>query len=642
MQKKSLKLLVVCILLIFSKVSSQEEINLNTSSVDGTLLEGANAIVRSEEIVIEINSINSMTIKTKRIVTVLDKFGDGYANYSEGYDPSRKIKKLQVIVYDASGKEIKNYKKKDFIDRSVYDGISLMNDNRVKLLDYTPVSYPYTMAFESEVQNSTTAFIAPWYPVPGYKIGVQKSSYKILNPKAIPLRIKETNFEGYQIQKNKTNEEVLYSISNVLAKRPEVYTPSLYDMIPIVKVVPKSFSLEGIKGSATDWKSLGKWEYDNLIAGRDQLPKETIEEIDKLVSKAKNKREKAKLIYKYVQDKTRYISIQLGIGGLMPFLASDVDKWGYGDCKALTNYTKALLDSQNILSYYTELYAGNEKRSIDKEFASIEGNHVILNIPDENGDIWLECTNQTLPFDFIGSFTDDRDVLVLKPEGGEIKRTRKYEPRENVLQTTATVNLGIDNSMVSNIKREARGLEYDEIYGIQYQEPKEQKLYYKKHWAYINGLEIKDIKFVDNKDSIVFTENIKVSCVSYGKKAGTRLLVTPNVFSCDQSNLPMYDNRQTSLVIPRGYINTDEYSINIPTGYVINNIPEKKAIQTEFGEYTYELEKVSESQIKFRRFLKIIDGTFPKEKYEEYRKFRAKIKKADNSRIVLKKQLTNE
>jgi hypothetical protein len=51
---------------------------------------------------------------------------------------------------------------------------------------------------------------------------------------------------------------------------------------------------------------------------------------------------KAKLIYDYVQQKSRYVSIQVGIGGWKPMDASDVDRLGYGDCKGLTNYTKAL------------------------------------------------------------------------------------------------------------------------------------------------------------------------------------------------------------------------------------------------------------------------------------------------------------
>ncbi len=636
MQKRSLQAIVVVMLLTFVKVSAQDDnINLQTSLIDSTLTKDANAVVRSEEIIIEINSISSVTVKTKRIVTVLNKYGRGFANSSEWYDPSTKIKKLEAIVYDASGKEIKKYRKKDFRDRSVYDGISLMNDDRVKYFEHTPIGYPYTLAFESEVEKSSTAFIQSWNPVLAYKLGIQKSFYKIRNPNVIPLRIKETNFENYTIEKNKTNQETSYLISNVPAILSEVRSPSYADMVPRVKVALSTFSLEGVNGAATDWRSFGKWQYDKLLTGRDQLPLETIEVVTELTARASTNKEKAKLIYEYVQNKTRYISVQLGIGGWMPFLASDVDRLGYGDCKALTNYTKALLETQGIPSYYTIVYA-KERRDIDEEFASMQGNHAILNIPDGEEDIWLECTSQTTPFNFIGDFTDNRNVLVVTPEGGEIKRTKKYEPEENKLQTIAIVKLNADKSMVADIKRESEGLEYDWNYNIQYQEPKDQKLHYKEQWDYINNLEVNTIALKDDKDAIVFTEDLRVSCTSYMKKAGSRLLVTPNLFSRDQSNLPKYENRQTPLVISRGYVNTDEYIINIPQGYAINNLPEKKSIETEFGNYTYELEKVNESQILFKRFVKMIDGTFPKEKYEEYRQFKGKIKKIDQTKIVLK------
>ncbi len=635
MKNSSLKLLVVFILLAFSKVSSQETINLQVANIDSTLTRGANAVVRSEEIVIEINSINSMTIKTKRIVTVLNKFGDGYADSYEYYSPSTKIKKLEAIIYDATGKEIKKYKKKDFKDRSYYDGISLMNDDRIKYIEHTAISYPYTLAWESEVERSSTAFIQSWNPILAYKLGVQKSSYKILNATSIPIRVKESNFDNYAIIQNKTDDEVSFQIANVPPRQPEVLSPSYQEITPRVKVALNDFSLEGVRGSGNDWKSFGKWQYDKLLSGRNKLSQETITAVNTLVANAKTDKEKAKLIYEYVQDKTRYISVQLGIGGWMPFLATDVDRLGYGDCKALTNYTKALLDSQNITSYYTIVYA-KERRDIDPEFASMQGNHVILNIPYEDEEIWLECTNQTTPFNFIGDFTDDRNVLVVKPEGGVIKRTKKYEAEENILNTVATINLNADNSMTATLKRTSQGLQYDWNYNVQYEEPKDQKLHYKKKWGYVNNLEVNAVKPTDNKDTVMFTEDVEVSCTSYTKKVGNRLLLMPNVFSCDQSTLPKYKDRRNSLVISKGYVNTDQYIIDLPKGYALGNLPEKKTIETEFGKYTYELEKVSESQIKFKRFLKIIDGVFPKEKYEEYRKFRAQIKKIDKSRIALK------
>ncbi|WP_158250404.1 DUF3857 domain-containing protein [Aquimarina sp. I32.4] len=629
--------LVLVITLLSSVVTTNAQKNNIFQSVvlDSTLTDQANAVVRSEEVTIDIKSINTVIVKTRRVVTVLNKYGNKHADFYEGYSPTLKIKKLEAVVYDTYGKEIKKYKKHDFKDRSVYDNNSLARDDRIKYFEYTPVSYPYTLLFESEVESSSTAFIRSWLPISNFKLSVEKSKYKILNSENIPIRFKETSFEGYQISKNKTPQEIEYVISDVSAKQAEVLGPDYYDIVPMVKIALNEFSLEGVEGAAIDWKSMGKWQYDKLISGRGKLPPKTIAEINKLVSGVKTKKEKAKLIYEYVQKKTRYISVQLGIGGWKPFLASDVDRLGYGDCKALTNYTMALLDSQDITSYYTVVYA-KERRDIDSEFASMQGNHAILNIPNQEEDLWLECTSQTNPFNFIGSFTDDREVLVITPEGGEIKRTKKYEPEENTLYTTAKVDLKVDRSMSTTIKRISQGLEYDWNYGVQFETPKDQELYYKKYWGYINGLEIRNIELTDDKDIVEFTEEIDLLCNTCIKKVGSRLLLSPNFFSKDQSNLPKYEVRKTSLVISRGYTNIDEYIINLPKGYQVGNLVEKTIIETEFGKYSYELQKINDKQIKFKRFLKIIDGTFSKEKYEEYRKFRTEIKKIDKSKIVLK------
>jgi hypothetical protein len=39
---------------------------------------------------------------------------------------------------------------------------------------YTPVQYPFTMVYKSELQIPTTAFIPQWYPVSNYYVSVEK------------------------------------------------------------------------------------------------------------------------------------------------------------------------------------------------------------------------------------------------------------------------------------------------------------------------------------------------------------------------------------------------------------------------------------------------------------------------------------
>lgn len=636
MQKRRLLVLVVFVLCNSMQIAAQDNLKLQSVILDSVLTKNANAIVRSEEVIIEINSTRSVTVKTKRIVTVLNKLGKRYADCCESYDPTREIKKLEAVVYNSVGKEIKKYRKNDFQDKSAYDGFSLAKDDRIKYFDYIPLDYPYTLVFESEIQKESTAFINSWFPVLGYYLSVEKSLFKIVNPQKIPLKHKENNFEGYPIQIEVAGEEISYMLSNFSAIKPEHSSPSIYDIVPNGMLALEKFSLVGVDGLATDWSSFGKWRYDNLVKGRSKLPKETIQKVTALVADATTKKEKAKRIYEYVQGKTRYISVQLGIGGWMPMQAADVDRLGYGDCKALTNYTMALLDSQEIPSYYTVVYGDRNKKNIDSEFASMQGNHIILNIPDEEEDIWLECTSQTLPFNFIGDFTDDRNVLVVKPEGGEIKRTKKYLPEENTLYTKATVDLKSDKSMSAQVELVSRGLQYDWRYLTKLKSVKDQKLYYKEYWDYITNVNITSIDLADDKNIPVYTEKIEVNSTSYSSKAGSRLLITPNVFNRDTDNVPKYDNRKTALVISRGFIDVDEYIINIPEGYNLNKIPEKKIVETIFGSYSWELEKIDESQIKFKRRLKINDGEYPKEQYEAYRVFKAKIKNIDKSKIVLK------
>ena len=80
------------------------------------------------------------------------------------------------------------------------------------------------------------------------------------------------------------------------------------------------------------WKNYGIWK-NQLLDRRDNLPVETINTIKQLTNGLSTKKEKVKKVYEFVQSKTRYVSVQLGIGGWQPFTAEIVDKYGYGDCK---------------------------------------------------------------------------------------------------------------------------------------------------------------------------------------------------------------------------------------------------------------------------------------------------------------------
>ncbi len=129
--------------------------------------------------------------------------------------------------------------------------------------------------------------------------------------------------------------------------KTEPNSPLGLQSLPVLSITPTTFEVEGYKGEMNSWEALGKWQL-LLNAGREELPAETQAKVRELVANIPSKEAKIKVLYEYMQSRTRYVGIQLGIGGWQPFPASKVDSKGYGDCKALSNYMKALLNVVGI------------------------------------------------------------------------------------------------------------------------------------------------------------------------------------------------------------------------------------------------------------------------------------------------------
>ena len=425
-------LLYLCVQSVFS-----QNFDLSILTVPDSLKQGSNAVVRFYNTCIELESHKKMTIKIEKAITILNEKGNHNAELVFHYDKDNRIKKLKIHIYDQLGIKIKDIKTKNIKDNSAADGFSLFNDGRLKYYKHIPISYPYTITYEYEKESSNTAFIPSWFPIDSPYQSVEHSTYNFTFSNDLTIQKNENNFENYPIKKKYSSSSLSYQLNSTKAINYEESSPSFRSLIPSVKLASNKFYLTGVEGQASNWKEFGKWMYSNLIANKSDIPEQTKLTIKKLVKGQDDPIKKAKIIYAFVQNKTRYISIQVGIGGWSPMLASDVDKLSYGDCKALTNYTKALMDVANVESYYTAVYAGEERRSMKNDVISVQGNHVFLYVPSKEKDYWLECTSQKVPFGYQGTFTDDRDVLIIKPEGGEIKHTGIHNDKDSFQKTKA-------------------------------------------------------------------------------------------------------------------------------------------------------------------------------------------------------------
>jgi len=626
------------IFLFFTTLLYSQKTEYSTLLIPDSLKQNANAVVRLNQIDIDISSQRNMNIKEKRVVTVLNEKGLSSIDATEHYDKKTTVRSIEATVFDNFGNEIKRIKRKDFRDQCAIDGITLFSDSRLIYLNYTPTQYPFTIIYESEVETSTTAFIPQWFPLNDYLLSIEKSVLNVSYPANLGFKKMEFNFSNFQIKKMiDTPTQISYTATNIPAQKYEGYSPSFTDIFPKVMMGLELFHLEGVDGNAKTWKEYGQWYSDKILSGTIELSAETKAKMKTLVGDEKAPIKKAKLIYSYVQEKSRYVSIQVGIGGWKPMLANDVDRLGYGDCKALTNYTKALLNAVDVPSYNTLLYGDRNKHDIQSDFVSIQGNHMILSIPDGENYIWLECTSQDDPFGYQGTFTDDRNVLIIKPDGGEIVRTKIYPDKGNTQINKGNYSLSENGNFSGTISMVSEGSQYSRKAPIEKMQPTDKEAHYKDFWDNISNLKINKTTFSNDKEKVSFTENLEITADNYSKISGNNMIFVVNAFSQYTGSIKRIRNRKTPFEIQRGAYDTDEIAIALPSSFSIEFMPQNFELNSKFGEYKTETIKKDDKNLVYKRTLFLKKGLYEKKEYDEFRLFMEQISRNDNAKIILNK-----
>lgn len=603
-----------------------------------SLKKGADAVYQLDELQVDIQDRDRMEIRANRIITVLNSKGNEHLNAFVYHDDSREVTDLEATIYDGLGNEISSFRKKEFADVSAVDGGTLYSDSRVFYLPYTPVTYPYTVHLSYTVESANTSPLPAWFFLNGYRQSTVKSIYefRFSNPEYRP-DILEQNLAEIKLERKDDGKSIRYTAMGLKPLKQEPLSPPLSEIVPALRVRPRHFFYENYSGFIDTWQDLGKWMHGNLLKGREELPEQTKQMARNLVSGIEDPLEKARVIYEYVQQNTRYISVQVGIGGIQPIAASEVDRLKYGDCKGLSNYTKALLEAVGVPSYYVHVYAGENKLDFLPDFADLaQGNHVILAIPDGENLHWVDCTSQTLPFGFTGDFTDDRLAHVIREDGGELVRTPAYLNNDNLQLTSAHCELDANGRLRASVKRITKGTRYESHYPLEKASSEEVLKYYQNQWAYLSNLEIESAAFKNDKRQIRFVEELELEAGNNTKLAGQRLLFAVNLLNRFSDVPDRVRDRKQPFEVLRGFEDQEAYQIRLPEEYEVESLPPPAQLETPYGKYHMEVSyQPEEHYLVYKRSLLLKEGLYPKIEYKAFRDFCIAIGRYENAQAVL-------
>ena len=375
----------------------------------------------------------SYELEINQVTTIYDSKGLSHASQHFIIDQFTSLDNFEVkVVNPNNGKTIKKYKTKDLEKRALIDNGSIYQDLEVMYFTPEASSYPIKVEMTARIKKSGNFYFPSWNPQNFHHQKVEQASLEVNYPKALGIRYKTQLFEGdFNESSDTQTQTLLWTTDN----HPPSTTDAKDTELTKIKLAPVKFGMDGFEASMDTWENFGLWFYQ-LNKERTSLPEEFKQGVKLMVKDAGSDIEKIQILYKYLQNNYRYVSIQLGIGGWRPMESAEVLSKKYGDCKGLTLFMKAMLSEVGISADYTLVNAGKDT-SFDEGFPSNQFNHAILRINSGKNRYWLECTSNHLPAGFLGAFTKNRKVLVITPEGGKIDHTPSYS--DPVFNTTKII-----------------------------------------------------------------------------------------------------------------------------------------------------------------------------------------------------------
>jgi len=619
------------------------------------LRENAHAVVRAYDEVVTVKSPSQLVKSIHKVITILDPVGsDAYGEQVVSYDALNRINYLRGAVYDAQGRLLHQLRPAEVHDQGLGSaGGSFMTDLRVRYADLRQPATPYTVEFDYEIASENTLFYPNWQPQSAENVSLEGATLQVTTPTALPLRFEEQLMpSGAASAPVVAGSQTTYRwhLPAQPAVEEEPLSPSIDELLPAVHLAPATFEVQGYAGSLASWQSLGLWTYQ-LGKGRDVLPPALTAKMAQLMVSDPDPRARARKVYEFVQSSTRYVSVQLGLGGWQTAPATAVATGGYGDCKALSNYTCALLKAAGLPAYVALVGAGTDETDVRANFPSSQFNHAILCLPlaargtTPADTVWLECTSQTEAFGYMGTFTGNRHALLLTPEGGHLVATPRYGAQANRQQRRTDLWLDATGSAKATVRTQRVGLAQDRYAQLLHEADAEEQKKYVANRLRLGHFTITNLRLaaapVTKPQALPgVVELLGLELPGVATPAGRRLLLEPNVLGRLSALPAQVGPRQTPLALPLASLSQDTVRLHLPVGFKAENLPQPVQLTSVYGTYTSTCTALPDGTLQYVRQFETrrpTGTTLPAAKYAEYQDFRRKISQADHAQVVLVK-----
>jgi transglutaminase-like putative cysteine protease len=361
-----------------------------------------------------------------------------------------------------------------------------------------------------------------------------------------------------------------YTWSNVPALLTEEGMPGITEESPYLHV-----------STYRTWQDVGRWYWglihDQLYA--DQALKRTVAE---LIAGKKSTRDKVIAVHDWVVNHTRYVGLEFGIHGFLPYRVPPIVQRGFGDCKDKASLMYTMLREAGVDARIV-LLRTRRNGAIDTEPASLSVfDHAITYVPEL--DLYLDGTAEHSGVTELPSEDQGVMVLLVGPNTAELRTTPVLPAEQNKRTRDLSIALESDGSARVEGKEEVTGADaagYRQYYEA---EGTRAERFERTLGSLYPGVELISQSFDSLQEletPVRYTYRIKVP--RFGRFDGDTLQVAPSVLSDLVRSMARSPTRKQPLDLGSSSSYVEERDFTAPKDMRWSSVPESAEADSEWG-----------------------------------------------------------
>jgi transglutaminase-like putative cysteine protease len=577
---------------------------------------------------------------------------DNYGYVGVPFDSQTKIISFKAWTITPTGHELA-LSEKDSVETST-STYEVFSDDKVKVLKVSDAEPGSIVGYEYVQKKRPFVFEDDWAFQD--KIPVRHARLILQIPSGWEYSASWFNYADHKPQTPSANQYI-WEVNDIPAIETEPDMPPLDTLVGAVglKYFPRDPAMRA--RTTGSWKDIGVW-YSGLTEWSKTATPDLQKKVTELTAGATDTITKMRTLTAYVQQKIRYVAIEVGIGGYQPHSAGDVFNHQYGDCKDKATLLSAMLHEIGIEAYYVII--DSDRGIVRPDYPSMHFDHAILaiHLPDDvkTSDLYavvndpklgrllfFDPTNEYAPLGYLPWYLQSSYGLVVAPDGGVLVSLPLLPRAANRLLRTAKFTLSAFGDLAGDVQEVDWGgpAENYRREFLTAQPSKRAEILEGFLGEFLNNFTLTGASLgnLDQYDQSLVIDYKFVS-QRYAKSAGDLLFVRPRVMGdkyADLLTLFAQDKpRQYPIEFAEATRQDDLFDITLPAGYVVDGLPKPVQADSDFATYHSEI-KVTDGVLHYHRTFEIKNVEVPTDKLPEIRNFLQQVAADQEASAVLRR-----